>query len=181
MTVEETYLSGCYLLKPEIFIDERGSFIESYNELDFERKLGFKGAFVQDNLSHSKKGVLRGFHFQEGKYGQAKLVTVIKGEILDVVVDLRKKSPTYGKHYKIVLNDKTKCQLYIPRNFAHGFLALSDEVIFSYKCDNFYHKEYEKGIIYNDPDLAIDWGYKKEEVIVSDKDKRLPIFKDFIK
>ena len=133
--------------------------------------------FVQENQSVSRKGVLRGFHFQQGKHAQAKLVRVVKGEVQDVAVDLRKGSKTFGRHFSIILNDKNRYQLYIPRGFAHAFLCLSDEVIFSYKCDAYYHKASESGIIYNDTTLKVQWQLPEASLILSEKDKNLPLFK----
>ncbi|NAS31621.1 dTDP-4-dehydrorhamnose 3,5-epimerase [Flavobacteriaceae bacterium R38] len=181
MIVEETNLSGCYLIKPRIFEDDRGFFMETFNDVAFEEKLGFKPIFVQDNQSTSGKGVLRGLHFQTGNHAQAKLVRVISGKVLDVVVDLRKNSKTYGNHYKTVLSEENNYQLYIPKDFAHGFLTLSEKAVFSYKCDAYYNKQSEGGIIYNDPDLDIDWGTLETEIILSDKDKALPLFKELVK
>tara|TARA_R110002049_G_scaffold2365_2_gene17269 strand:- start:26471 stop:27022 length:552 start_codon:yes stop_codon:yes gene_type:complete len=177
MTVEETYLKGCFVITPKVLQDERGFFLESFNKLKFENETGVYTTFVQDNLSKSSKGVLRGLHFQKGKYAQAKLVSVIRGKVLDVCVDLRKESPTFGKHFSIVLDNLNKKQLYIPKGFAHGFLVLQDDTFFSYKCDNYYHKESEGGIIYNDKDLDIDWSFSENRLIVSEKDKQLFSFK----
>ena len=178
MIVEEIYLKGAYLLKPNVINDERGCFMETFNAEKFRREIGFLPEFVQDNQSRSKKGVLRGLHFQKGAYAQAKLIQVIKGEVLDVIVDIRENSETFGEYYKVILNDISHEQLYIPRGFAHGFVALSDEVIFSYKCDNFYHKDAESGIAYDDEFLNIDWEFPTEEMIISSKDKLLPSFKE---
>ena len=135
--------------------------------------------FVQDNQSISHKGVLRGLHLQENEHAQAKLIRVVKGKILDVVVDLRKESPTFGKHFSIILSGENNLQLYVPRGFAHGFYVLEDETFFNYKCDNYYHKEAENGILYNDKDLAIDWSLKGEKIILLEKDKQLMTFKQF--
>ena len=178
MIVEETFLKGCLIIKPKVFTDDRGYFFESFNLKKFKDETGVSVNFIQDNQSKSSAGVLRGLHFQKAPYSQAKLVRVIQGKVLDVVVDLRKNSPTFGKHFKIVLDAQEHTQLFIPRDFAHGFLVLSDTVIFSYKCDNFYHKDSEQGIIYNDPDLNIDWGLPAEKLLLSDKDLRLPRLKD---
>tara|TARA_R110000868_G_scaffold150482_2_gene373718 strand:- start:164 stop:715 length:552 start_codon:yes stop_codon:yes gene_type:complete len=177
MRVEETYLKGCFVITPKVFQDDRGFFLESFNKLKFEKETGVYTNFVQDNLSKSSKGVLRGLHFQTGEYAQAKLVSVIKGKVLDVCVDLRKGSPTFGKHVSIVLDHLNKKQLYIPKGFAHGFLVLEDDTIFSYKCDNYYNKESETGIIYNDIDLDIDWSFSENQFIISEKDKQLTSFK----
>ena len=177
MEVIETKLEGCYILKPRIFEDERGYFIESYNSKTFQKETGLKVDFVQDNESKSSKGVLRGLHYQEGNYAQAKLVRVIKGKVLDVVVDLRPESITYGEHLSVILSGDNKTQLFVPRGFAHGFLVLEDNTIFNYKCDNYYNKESESGIIYNDKTLNIEWGISEEELILSEKDLELPTFK----
>ncbi len=180
MKIKETYLKGCLLIEPTIFKDERGLFFEEFNAQKLKTLTNWKGAFVQDNRSISKKGVLRGLHFQKGKHSQAKLVNVVKGAVLDVVVDIRKQSPTFGKHFKIILTDKNNLQLFIPKGFAHGFLALDDETIFSYKCDEYYNKESESGIIYNDQFLNIDWDFPQSELILSEKDKHLKPFKELV-
>ena len=174
MTVTETKLRGCFEIEPTIFEDDRGYFFESFNQNTFNDQLGLNINFVQDNESFSSKGVLRGLHFQAGKYAQAKLVRVIKGKVMDVVVDVRRNSSTFGQHIAKELSEDNKKQLFIPRGFAHGFVVLSDTAIFSYKCDNFYNKASERGIIYNDKTLKIDWGLKKRELIVSEKDLVLP-------
>ncbi len=180
MIVEETYLKECFVLKPKVFEDERGFFFESFNKKIFETKTGITANFVQDNQSKSSKGVLRGMHFQTEEYAQAKLIQVIKGKVFDVCVDIRKESPTFGKNFSIILDDIDHKQVYIPKGFAHGFLVLEDDTIFSYKCDNFYNKESESGILYNDEDLNIEWNFPFEKLIVSEKDKQLPSFKDFV-
>lgn len=181
MTVEETYLKGCFVITPRVFKDERGYFFESFNKKVFEEETGVSVDFVQDNQSQSSKGVLRGLHYQEGKFAQAKLVKVIKGAVLDVCVDLRKNSVTFGQHFSTVLNSIEKKQLFIPRGFAHGFLVLEDDTVFSYKCDNYYNKSSERGVIYNDKDLNIDWKFSKEKLILSEKDKSLPSLKTLFK
>jgi dTDP-4-dehydrorhamnose 3,5-epimerase len=181
MKIEETYLKGCFIITPRVFEDERGYFFESFNQNVFEQETGLKANFVQDNQSQSVKGVLRGLHFQKGKYAQAKLVQVVKGKVLDVCVDIRKKSPTFGQHFSLLLDDKNRKQLYIPRGFAHGFLVLEDNSIFSYKCDNFYNKESEAGIIFNDKALNIDWGISEDAFVISEKDKLLPTFENLFK
>jgi dTDP-4-dehydrorhamnose 3,5-epimerase len=178
MTIFETNIADCFLFEPKVFRDERGSFFESYNQQEFESLLGGAVNFVQDNHSISNKGVLRGLHFQKGKYSQAKLVRVIQGEVLDVVVDIRKDSPTFGDHFKVRLSEKNQKMLYIPKGLAHGFLALTEHVVFVYKCDQYYNKEAERGIIYNDPDLNIDWEFPDDGIILSDKDKELPALKE---
>lgn len=180
MTVEETYLKGCFVITPKVFQDDRGFFLESFNKLKFEKETGVYTNFVQDNLSKSSKGVLRGLHFQKDKFAQAKLVNVIKGKVLDVCVDLRKESSTFGKHFSIVLDNLNKKQLYIPKGFAHGFLVLENDTIFSYKCDDYYNKESESGIIYNDKYLDIDWRFSENQLIISEKDKQLPPYKSYI-
>ena len=181
MNIIETKLKGCFLIKPEFFKDERGTFFEVFRKNDLENKLGDEINFVQENQSISKKGVLRGLHFQKGMASQAKLVNVINGEVLDVVVDLRLESPTFGNHLKIKLSEENHFSLFIPKGMAHGFLALSDNVIFCYKCDNYYNSEEEGGIFYRDPELNIDWEYPHTEMIVSEKDMSLPSFKTFHK
>lgn len=177
MTVKETHLSGCFVIEPQVFGDDRGYFFESFNQKAFEEKIGLEINFVQDNQSMSQRGVLRGLHFQKGAFAQAKLVRVIKGKVLDVVVDVRPESATYGQSFSIVLSEENQKQLFVPRGFAHGFSVLEDNTIFSYKCDNYYNKESEGGIIYNDKDLNIDWKLSEAEVQLSEKDKLLPEFK----
>lgn len=179
MKVEETNLKGCFVITPNVIKDDRGYFFESFNKGLFEAKTGIITSFIQDNQSQSQKGVLRGLHFQSGVFAQAKLVRVIRGKVLDVCVDLRKESLTFGKHFSIILDDANHKQLYIPRGFAHGFLVLENDTIFSYKCDNYYNKDSERGIIYNDKTLDIDWGVLDKNIILSKKDKALPTFKDF--
>ncbi|WP_339753664.1 dTDP-4-dehydrorhamnose 3,5-epimerase [uncultured Winogradskyella sp.] len=176
MNVTETKLNGCFILEPRVFKDERGYFFESFNKNNLEKTLGSTIDFVQDNESFSSRGVLRGLHYQLREYSQAKLVRVILGKVLDVVVDLRKGSNTFGQHITVELSSDNKKQLFVPRGFAHGFAVLSDTVIFSYKCDNFYNKEAEAGIIYNDSVLNIDWQLPKNEIIISEKDMYLPTF-----
>jgi dTDP-4-dehydrorhamnose 3,5-epimerase len=170
MTVKETKLKGCFIIEPKVFQDSRGYFFESYNQSSFNKLIGQNINFIQDNESFSTKGVLRGLHFQKGEYAQAKLVRVIKGSVLDIAVDIRKYSPTFGEHVSLELSEENKKQFFIPRGFAHGFIVLSDTAIFSYKCDNFYNKDSEGGIIYNDKDLNIDWVLNEDEFIVSEKD-----------
>ena len=176
MKIEETYIKGCFVITPRVFEDERGYFFESFNQKVFEEETGVSVNFVQDNQSMSSKGVLRGLHFQKGNFSQAKLVKVIKGKVLDVCVDIRKESKTFGKHFSIILDAIDHKQLYVPKGFAHGFLVLENNTIFSYKCDNFYSKASESGIIYNDESLAIDWGISDNDFIISEKDKLLPSF-----
>ena len=179
MTVEETYIKGCYVITPKVFEDERGYFLESFNKNGFEKETGLSIDFVQDNESKSSKGVLRGLHIQTGHYEQAKLVRVTKGKVMDVCVDLRPNSKTFGKHFSIMLDDVHKQQLFIPKGFAHGFLVLEDNTIFNYKCDQFYNKASERGVIYNDKTLNIDWGWPEDQLIISDKDMNLPGFEAF--
>lgn len=174
MTATETKLKGCFIIEPKEVKDSRGYFFESFNQNRFNALIGKHVAFVQDNESLSSKGVLRGLHFQTGEYAQAKLVRVIKGTVLDVVVDLRKESPTFSKHFSIELSEDNKKQLFVPRGFAHGFIVLSKIAIFSYKCDNFYNNASEQGLRYDDPSLGIDWKLPANEFIVSEKDLILP-------
>lgn len=174
MNFIETNLKGCFIIEPKVFHDERGYFMESFNQNTFNQGIGQEISFVQDNQSYSSRGVLRGLHYQCGEHAQAKLVRVLEGEVLDVAVDLRLGSKTYGESYSILLSAENKKQFYIPRGFAHGFIVLSEKATFFYKCDNFYNKESEGGLIYNDPTLKIDWGIPENELIISDKDKVLP-------
>lgn len=180
MKVTETNLKGCFIIEPTIFEDERGYFFESYNHKDFCDAIGQKVTFVQDNISFSKKGVLRGLHFQKGEHAQAKLILVLEGRIQDVVVDLRKDSPTFGQHISMELSDENKKQLFIPRGFAHGFLTLSEFAKVFYKCDNYYKKEAENGIRYDDNILGIDWFPMNQIFLVSEKDKILPCFENAV-
>jgi len=179
MIVKETHLNGCYIIQPKVFEDERGYFFESFNQHKFSEHIGTQIEFVQDNESQSKKGVLRGLHFQTPPYAQAKLVRVIKGEVLDIAVDIRKDSPTFGQHESVLLTEDNKTQFFMPRGFAHGFLVLSDIAIFSYKIDNVYAPDHDTGIIWNDKDLNIDWRFDSNKLILSEKDKTLQTFKDF--
>lgn len=180
MEKQSTPLRDCFILKPRVFEDERGIFFESFNRTNFKAVSGLDVDFVQDNQSRSSFGVLRGMHFQKGDMAQAKLVRVIKGKVLDIVVDLRKDSNTFGKNFSIILDESNYLQLFVPRGFAHGFITLSETSIFAYKCDNFYHKESESGIIYNDATLGLDWHLDKEDLIVSEKDLLLPSFEEVI-
>ncbi len=181
MQAEETYLKGCYVITPKIYHDDRGFFFESYKKRDFEKAIGQTVNFVQDNHSVSNKGVLRGLHFQTGNFSQAKLVRVVKGSVLDVCVDIRPNSKTYGKHFSIILDAIEHKQLFIPRGFAHGFLVLEDNTVFNYKCDNYYSKNHESGLLYNDPSLHIDWNFPVNNLILSEKDKQLPTLESLIK
>ncbi len=169
-----TELEGCYIIEPKVFADERGYFMESFNENTFQKGTETSTHFVQDNQSFSSKGVLRGLHYQVGEHAQAKLIRVLSGEVLDIAVDIRPNSKTYGKHVSIVLSGENQKQLFIPKGFAHGFLVLSKTATFFYKCDNFYNKESEGGIIYNDPTLNINWGFLEKELLISEKDKVQP-------
>ncbi len=180
MELQKTPLQDCFILKPAVYRDERGLFYETYNKKVFGKTTGLEVDFVQDNQSVSSKGVLRGLHFQRGEMAQAKLVRVLKGKILDIVVDIRKDSETFGKSFSVILDDVDHLQLFVPRGFAHGFITLSEESIFSYKCDNYYDKASESGIIYNDATLALDWYLPKEEFIISAKDLELPTFEEAV-
>jgi dTDP-4-dehydrorhamnose 3,5-epimerase len=175
MKFNETSISGLVIIEPKVFNDSRGYFFEPYNKDKFDKYFGITN-FVQDNESKSSEGVLRGFHFQKPPYDQAKLVRCIEGEVLDIALDIRKNSKTYGKYEKIILSAKNKKQFFIPRGFAHAFLVLSKTAIFSYKVDNVYAPDYDSGVIWNDPDLAIDWDFNKSELIISEKDKNLSFF-----
>ena len=179
MVVKETILEGCYIIEPKVFEDDRGCFFETFNQDKFHQLTGLKPDFVQDNQSLSSKGVLRGLHFQIGSYAQAKLVRVVQGKVLDVALDLRENSKTFGKYFSIELDGNNNKQLFVPRGMAHGFLTLEENTIFAYKCDNFYHKASERGIIYNDPTINIDWGVREEELVLSEKDKVFPSFEEF--
>ncbi|MFN3138309.1 MAG: dTDP-4-dehydrorhamnose 3,5-epimerase [Allomuricauda sp.] len=176
MKATETKLKGCFVIEPEVFEDERGYFFESYNHQEFCKAIGQEVHFVQDNRSFSKKGVLRGLHFQKEEHAQAKLVTVLSGRIQDVVVDLRKDSPTFAQHFCIELDAANKKQLFVPRGFAHGFLTLSEAAEVYYKCDNYYNKEAEGGIVYDDCSLGIKWKMNEEDIILSNKDMLLANF-----
>lgn len=170
----QTSLEGCFVLEPTIINDGRGWFMESYNKRRFDEGVGTEVDFVQDNQSFSTKGVLRGLHYQTGGHSQAKLVRVLHGEVLDVAVDVRPGSPTFGKYESVLLSGDNHRQFFVPRGFAHGFQVLSDTAIFSYKCDNFYDKESEGGIRYDDPTISIDWAQLDIPAIISDKDEHLP-------
>lgn len=176
MEIIKTSIEGLLIIKPDVFKDERGYFFESYNKERFERE-GLTMDFVQDNESKSSKGVLRGLHFQKPPFAQGKLVRVVKGSVMDVAVDLRKDSPTYGKWESVVLTEENKLEFLIPEGFAHGFLTLEDNTIFNYKCTNVYNKESEGSILWNDPDINIEWNI--ENPILSEKDKISALFKDF--
>jgi len=180
MTIERTPLKDCYILSPTVFKDHRGYFFESYNKNKFKELTGLSVDFVQDNQSKSSRGVLRGLHFQIGAYQQAKLIRVISGGILDVCVDLREGSPTFGQHVSVELNTQNKKQAFVPRGFAHGFVVLEENTIINYKCDNFYNKDFERGIIFNDKDLNIDWQYPNNDLILSNNDKSLPTLSEYL-
>lgn len=176
MNFIETEIEGLIIVEPRVFKDDRGYFFESFNKNSFQN-FGIDEQFVQDNQSLSQKGVLRGLHFQKPPFAQAKLVSVIKGTVLDVAVDLRKSSKTYGKHFSITLSEQNKTMLFIPAGFAHGFACLEDNTIFSYKCSNVYNKDSEDAILWNDVDLNIDWTFKNP--ILSEKDLKAQEFKNF--
>lgn len=177
MNYIKTLIEGVYIIEPKVFDDSRGYFFESYRQAEFDENVA-KTVFVQDNESKSSRGVLRGLHYQRGEHSQAKLVRVIKGRVLDVAVDIRKDSPTYGKHVMVELSEDNKRQFFIPRHFAHGFLVLSDEAIFTYKVDNQYAPQSEASIRYDDPDLAIEWPMAADEILTSPKDENGKAFKD---
>lgn len=174
MAFIKTPIKDLWVIEPNVFEDNRGYFFESFNKATFKKETGLDVDFVQDNESRSTKGVLRGMHFQQGEFAQAKLVRVVEGEVQDVAVDLRKNSPTYGEHFSINLSAENKKQLFVPRGFAHGFLVLSETAIFSYKCDNYYNKASEGGLLYNCPKLNIDWQLNTDNLVLSDKDIILP-------
>ena len=178
MKFSKGVIDGIVVIEPTVFVDKRGSFLESYNKNEFEKVIG-KVSFIQDNESRSSKGVLRGLHYQTPPFAQAKLVRCIEGEVLDIAVDIRKSSPTYGLYHSEVLSCENKKQLFIPRGFAHGFLVLSDSATFAYKVDNAYTKDNEAGIQWNDKQLGIKWGVKESEILISDKDVQLPLFSKF--
>ena len=177
MNIIETEIKGVYIIEPKVFGDSRGYFFESFSKREFESKIG-PVEFVQDNESKSCYGVVRGLHFQKPPHAQAKLVRVIKGKVLDVAVDLRPDSPTYGRHVAVELSEENHRQVFIPKGFAHGFSVLSEEAVFQYKCDDYYAPETEGAVIWNDPELAIDWRIPEDRIILSDKDSRHPELKD---
>ncbi|GAT62312.1 dTDP-4-dehydrorhamnose 3,5-epimerase [Paludibacter jiangxiensis] len=176
MNVIKTNIEGLIIIEPRIFKDDRGYFFESFSQREFEEKV-CKTIFVQDNESKSSYGVVRGLHFQRPPFAQSKLVRVIKGAVLDVAVDIRKGSPTYGQHVAVELTEENHRQFFIPRGFAHGFCVLTDEVIFQYKCDNFYTPQHEGALAWDDPELAIDWQIPVDKVVLSEKDKYHPKLK----
>lgn len=177
MNYIKTEIDGVFIIEPKVFDDVRGYFFEAFKKSEFEENIG-KVDFIQDNESKSSKGVLRGLHYQKGDYSQAKLVRVIKGCVLDVAVDLRKESKTFGKHVMVELSENNKRQFFIPRGFAHGFLVLSDEAIFTYKVDNVYAPSQEASIRFNDPDLDINWPMKAGDILTSQKDLDATLFRE---
>lgn len=179
MNIIKTDIEGVLIVEPRVFGDARGYFFESFNARDFEQQTGIAVHFVQDNESRSCRGVVRGLHFQLPPYAQAKLVRVVEGTVLDVAVDIRRGSPTYGRHVAVELSADNKRQFYLPKGFAHGFAVLSDNAVFQYKCDEYYHPEAEGAIAWDDPTLAINWHLDPADVILSDKDRHHPHFADF--
>lgn len=178
MKYTQTHIADVFLIEPEVFGDERGYFVETFRADVFEQQTGIKTAFVQDNESRSSFGVLRGLHYQLPPYAQSKLVRVIEGKVLDVAVDIRKGSPSFGQHVSVELSADNKHELFIPRGFAHGFVVLSESAIFSYKVDNYYSPECDRGIQFNDPQLEINWQLDLEQLILSEKDKFQPLLQD---
>lgn len=178
MKFQKTNIDGVFVINPNIIDDQRGYFLETFNKREFNREIGNIN-FIQDNESKSSKGVLRGLHYQKPPFEQAKLVRCIEGEVLDIALDIREGSPTYGLYHFVRLSKKNKKQVFIPRGFAHGFLVLSDIAIFSYKVDNFYSPKHDSGIRWNDDDLNIQWGLHESHIYVSEKDKKLPFFSEF--
>lgn len=174
MKVIDTEIEDVKIFEPDVFGDHRGYFFESFSQKEFEEKV-CKTTFLQDNESKSKFGVLRGLHFQKAPYAQSKLVRVVQGSVLDVAVDIRKGSPTFGKHVAVELNDENKRQMFIPRGFAHGFVVLSETVVFQYKCDNYYAPQAEAGIAWDDAELGIDWQVANDAILLSEKDKKNPL------
>lgn len=178
MNIIKTTLEGVLIIEPSVFGDERGYFYESFNAKRFQEQTGIEVNFIQDNESKSKYGVVRGLHFQSGEYAQAKLVHVARGRILDIAVDIREKSPTFGQYIAVELSDVNHRQLFIPRGFAHGFSVLSEDAVFQYKCDNYYNPQSERGILWSDPSIGIDWQLPASDIILSEKDKKHPLLKD---
>lgn len=179
MEIIQTGIDGVFILEPRVFGDARGYFFESFNAREFAQKTGLQISFVQDNESMSHYGVLRGLHFQCPPFAQSKLVRVVKGRVLDVAVDIRANSPTFGKYISVELSEENHRQFFMAKGFAHGFSVLSEQAIFQYKCDEFYAPQSEGAIAWNDPDLGIDWGIPEADVILSDKDKCHPLLKNF--
>ncbi len=178
MNFIDTDIEGVVIIEPKIHSDDRGCFFESYSQTLFDDHIA-PVAFVQDNESHSRRGVLRGLHFQAPPFAQSKLVRVVRGMVLDVAVDIRVGSPTYGGYVAVELSAENRRQLFIPRGFAHGFVAVSDDTVFQYKCDNFYNRESDGSLLWSDSDLAIDWQLPSDAMVVSDKDAAAPLFRDF--
>lgn len=178
MEYKQTAIEGVWVIEPRVFADQRGYFFEAWKQADFDQHIGHHVEFIQDNESKSSYGVLRGLHYQKGEFSQAKLVRVIKGRVLDVAVDIRKSSPTFGKHVAVELSEDNKRQLFIPRGFAHGFLVLSKEAIFTYKVDNVYAPQHEASILWNDEDIAINWPVDPKDVLTSEKDLKAASLKD---
>jgi len=174
----KTEIPEVIIIEPKVFSDERGYFFESFRQDKLEEFLGYKINFCQDNESKSKQGVLRGLHYQLPPFAQTKLVRVIKGNVLDIAVDIRKGSPTFGKYVAVELTEDNKKQIFIPRGFAHGFLVTSKEAVFTYKVDNYYASEYDRSIRFDDPDISIDWKFPKKNILISDKDKNAPYLKE---
>lgn len=181
MEIQKFDIEGLLLIKPKVFGDERGYFFESFNKKRFEEAVGYKVQFVQDNESKSSYGVLRGLHFQCPPYNQAKLVRVIDGKVLDVAVDLRADSPTFGQYQSVILSSENKHQFFVPRGFAHGFVVMSETATFAYKVDNDYAPSHDSGIIYNDKNLAIDWNIPTTDILLSQKDSQLSTFDNYQK
>lgn len=179
MEIIKTLIEGVLIIEPKIFGDDRGYFFESFNAKEFAEKTGANITFVQDNESRSRYGVLRGLHYQKPPFTQSKLVRVVKGSVLDVAVDIRKNSPTYGKYVSCEMTEKNRRQFFVPKGFAHGFCVLSEDAVFQYKCDEFYHPEAEAGLAWNDPLIGIDWPIPIEDVVLSEKDKHHPGLKEF--
>lgn len=177
MNILKTPIEGLLILEPTVFEDARGYFLESFHQKRY-REAGIFADFVQDNESRSSRGVIRGLHYQIDPYSQGKLVRVIEGAVYDIALDLRQQSPTFGQWFGIELSGQNKKQFYVPRGFAHGFSVLSETAIFSYKCDQYYQPEHERGILYNDPEIGIDWKIPENEAVVSEKDKRNVLFRD---
>ena len=180
MEIKKTDIDGVLIVEPKVWGDERGYFFESFNAREFAEKTGLNITFVQDNESKSRYGVLRGLHFQLPPYTQSKLVRCVKGRVLDIAVDIRKGSPTYGKWVSCELTEGNHRQFFVPKGMAHGFCVLSEEAVFQYKCDDFYHPEAEGGIAWNDPDIAVEWPIPAEDISLSERDKHHPSFKEFV-
>lgn len=178
MNVIKTDIEGVLVIEPQVFGDERGYFFESFNAERFLAQTGIEVTFVQDNESLSKRGVLRGLHFQREPYAQAKLVRVVRGRVLDVAVDIRPNSVTFGKYIAVELSGENKRQLFIPKGFAHGYVVLEDDTVFQYKCDEFYHPTSEEGITWNDPQIGVDWGIATKDIVLSEKDQKRPLLKE---